>query len=332
MTTPGVNEHRQYFTCSSCGYDGAADGTVTTCPKCGDEASRDACTGCGYHLHGMHDEDACPECGQPAGLSRGGRGLSRADPRWCRTIARGALLTGIGLSVLLIVSTLSSAVLGFISSSQGNSAALIQRLSVLNGALATLLSAIYVIGLWMFTTPDPGDARATNQFSARFIARLGAVLSMMVVPLLVVSNSPYIPVPMGPQAGVLLLGYALTLVTSTAGWIALAFYSRPIAHRAGVGVTSLALFGTLLVYGVITLVSTVFGASLIFSGFAPGQQPMTIRMMIISIAGCGAASLSIGVGMLLSALFIRLGVRLRHCAREAQKHRDDHMSRLARGG
>lgn len=134
------------------------------------------CIQCGYNLRTVHRDARCPECGTSVGRSLQGDLLRYSDSQWLATLASGLLiivLTGvIGPLSLFGAQIVLLAVL-----EAGPDGAFDPRSPtplVVHGALFALTLIVSAVGLWLFTTAEPGGLDTRTEGRLRGLIR-GAI-------------------------------------------------------------------------------------------------------------------------------------------------------------
>jgi len=110
------------------------------------------CRHCGYNLRGMTEDRACPECGTAVGRSLLGDQLRFADPEWVDTLAKGSNWILWSVLVNLILGAVGMG-LGIAVGATGGNVVQMQEALVFLSALPAI---IYLVGVWLLTTPEPG--------------------------------------------------------------------------------------------------------------------------------------------------------------------------------
>jgi hypothetical protein len=131
------------------------------------------CIQCAYALVGLPDSGNCPECGTSIALSLRESTLTNATPEYQRTVLRGLslVLNGILLMIIVIVAGFFSAMLAGAMGGAGGGAWIPLALQgVLLG-----VSAMILLGYYLYTTPDPGQVSMEATHSARTVVRITVV-------------------------------------------------------------------------------------------------------------------------------------------------------------
>ena len=103
------------------------------------------CRQCDYNLRGLTEEMACPECGTAVVRSLLSDHLRFSNPDWVLNLARGARW--------LIWSVLLGFILGMFS---GVIEVVVPIEPLVVSLLTFIPSAISLVGVWLFTSPEPG--------------------------------------------------------------------------------------------------------------------------------------------------------------------------------
>ncbi|MHC5113724.1 MAG: hypothetical protein ACYTGP_04775 [Planctomycetota bacterium] len=212
----------------------AADDTLEPALALDDEGRITAdvvCCHCGYDLRGLRLDDRCPECSAFVGGAVHGSTLDQCSEAWVALLRRGTLILAVAFTIILTAMPALSAigiVLGLdgggeASSTFGMSAALIY----------VAISVLFLVAIWMLTTRDPGERAAEPFFTARRLARLGAVTEVVGAP--VDATIQHGDLPGGRAApaliGALVLLYWGLTIVSTTGHLALFVHLRNLTRR-----------------------------------------------------------------------------------------------------
>ncbi len=129
------------------------------------------CLHCGYNLRGMAADKRCPECGMEVGRSLRGDQLRYSDPRWVRTIARGANLimwSVIAFVAMILLGIVVSLVLA------ENHAYVPDILPIIFQLLLLLPAVLFAAGVWIVTIPEFGVLESSG-WSLRNVLRWAMV-------------------------------------------------------------------------------------------------------------------------------------------------------------
>ena len=207
--------------CGSCKHEMSGLPLNQPCPACGWRPDI-RCIACGYDLAGLDEGGPCPECATPIADSLRGDGLAFADQTYLGTLDRGVRLTRWGVlavvvswvGVLVVLVTISAAGLSLPSWVEDAFA---------GGALMAAM-ALYTVGWWAITSPDPRRGEEPSPTSAA-VARYGAIVLAGSLGLLLVVGG-LVTVPRGLVTAALLL---VTAAHHGAG----SLYARRLAVQAG---------------------------------------------------------------------------------------------------
>ncbi len=133
------------------------------------------CRHCGYNLRGLTEDRACPECGTAVGRSLLGDQLRFSDPDWVDTLARGAnwILWSALLGILLGI---AGGVVEVVMAESGMSVGGVEVLVLMLSAVSPIL---WLIGIWLITSPEPGVMEQT-ELTLRLLLRWTAAISIVV--------------------------------------------------------------------------------------------------------------------------------------------------------
>ncbi len=137
------------------------------------------CVGCGYNLRGLDPKSICPECATPIGRSAQGDFLRFSDPTWVETLADGMHWIVIGILLSIGMGFCVAGGVGYFSYSSGD-----MGLATALSMLLTLgVQAVYLVGYWKVTTPDPAREGQESGITTRQVVRFWAVWSLVMSPL-----------------------------------------------------------------------------------------------------------------------------------------------------
>jgi hypothetical protein len=137
-----------------------------------DDAHPDpVCVRCRYYLRKIPLDSVCPECGLPIASSLASQALQYADPKWLRSLQRGAGVLCIAAmgSLLCEVASFHTAYSRF--SGTGGFGWLAFGAKVL--FVATNL--LFIIGIFVFTRPEPGHEGTSPDATSRYWTRMLSV-------------------------------------------------------------------------------------------------------------------------------------------------------------
>jgi hypothetical protein len=126
------------------------------------------CRKCGYNLRGLLTDAQCPECGVIVAASISGDLLRYCPPDWVAALARGVkfILAGVVVTIFGgILAIILKAVLDPLAS-------VVTPLTNLAGY------ALFVIGSWLVTTPDPSGSGEDKYGTARKIIRITLLIGV----------------------------------------------------------------------------------------------------------------------------------------------------------
>ncbi len=233
-----------------------------------------ACRSCGYNLRGIHASGECPECDTSVGRSVYGDSLQYCEPRWMKSVARGAnlLLCAIVLNLFLRLA------LAVLVSSVGLAAVVDHGATI----LMFVIVAIQAAGFWLATMPDPGLGRLETAYSSRRIARVALLTSIalnlatMLLGFLGTADQALL---------ISILGISLvSIIMFVAGAFALLNYGRSIALRIPdrklASQTRVVMWGWPISLAVVSMTSQI-------AAWAPvlGATSTSLETMLFGIAG-----------------------------------------------
>jgi hypothetical protein len=127
------------------------------------------CRRCGYNLRGLEVSGRCPECNSDVALSMQSDMLSFANPYWLRTLARGATVLCVGLSLGLLFSLGSFLLPRFV------------RWPNYPFLIASIFGwpVVMLAGLWLVTAPDPVGLGEINYGRSRRFVRIGQLIGLV---------------------------------------------------------------------------------------------------------------------------------------------------------
>jgi hypothetical protein len=195
------------------------------------------CLVCGYSLQGLASDSNCPECGTPVDRSLRGPLLRYSSPEYLHTLHRGIVYAEVGTALRLGCSVgffvIQYGVVGYGPMGLGQQ----MMIEVAQG----LITAIMLVGWWMFTTPDPGAGGSEPGVQARRWTRaMVVVMGGLEVLLAAFSFLPVVRTTAVAAAGGGGFGAQLVFMAarsllewgvSVGGVIALGCYLRALAAR-----------------------------------------------------------------------------------------------------
>ena len=269
-----------------------------------DEAGRIAedipCRRCGYNLRGLDPRSACPECSTAVGRSIHGDLLQFCDPSWLERVARGLRLIIIGILADIGFGIVSVGVIAAFTTPN-----VAPRVAA--AAISAGISLIMVLGVWLLTTPDPGQPPGEPSLSARRLARWCMTAQVAGAPLQMIGN-----VGWGNPMTALTLSLAITMAAAMAlgivvlvGNAAGLIYLRKLALR--IPGPSLARQTAIGMWGYVSsgALGTVVGIAYMLMmprWMAPGGAPGIggVGVAFAALGGCvvGLGSLVFGIWIL----------------------------------
>lgn len=125
------------------------------------------CRDCGYSIFGLPINGDCPECGTSIAWSVRGNLLAYSDPAWLAKLA-----ASMGWLIAWAFASIAS---GFVAGAVGAATSSTVPESVLNA----IVSALLLIGLWLFSAPEPNVHEGPG-INARKLIRLGIAVNAVV--------------------------------------------------------------------------------------------------------------------------------------------------------
>ncbi|MGD8451181.1 MAG: hypothetical protein PVJ57_05130 [Phycisphaerae bacterium] len=214
---------------SICGTALDAEGRLAEDRRCGR---------CGYNLHGLAPEHECPECALPVWRSLLLDSLRYADRRWLRTVRGGLLLlfVAVGLVGVSAFRLMAASLAGRPVMTLGGLAGDVFALLVCLGG-----SAVGLVGMLLFTTPEPGEWAGWPVLARRWarglmwaLAVLGGATVLFIVP-------SFMPAPW--RSGVSSVFVVADVVVGLALAFAGSLYMGSLHERSLAGGGDLAMLG-----------------------------------------------------------------------------------------
>jgi hypothetical protein len=214
------------------------------------------CLVCGYNLKAIPTDGKCPECGTPVARSLQGDLLRYCSPEYVRTLRRGITLVEVAIA-LGMLSTLgifiASAIVVFntgaikFGTQWFKPSSVTTTGPVLHGLLyeriiqlvKTTISAVSLLGWWLFSTQDPGLAERDPAHKSRQVLRVflalsaiaaGATLLVTFVPSLMTQASAASGNFLGPLPTKLILSW-LANIAFLVAFVASLTYMIHLARR-----------------------------------------------------------------------------------------------------
>lgn len=184
-----------------------------------------ACLRCGYSLKGLAPSSVCPECATPVERSLLGDLFRFSDPRYVRTLHRGAVL--IAASIIAAIASVAAALL--LTRLVGPTFSL--GMFLLGPLLFVACGLLSLVGWWLLSTPDPRrlgrdtDSRARRLLRALVIAQLTLTLAGFLIMLASLAPGP------GPSTALGNLTSTLGMLNSLAVLLVGAVYLRSLTLR-----------------------------------------------------------------------------------------------------
>jgi hypothetical protein len=245
------------------------------------------CRRCQYNLRGLPLDGRWPECGTPVAASTRGDLLRHADPQWLDRLRRGtawqlwavAVLIGGGIVGVLIAGAGATSLASILISLVGN--------------------GLYVAGVWMQTTPDPGGSGEARNGPLRRLIRVALVIGLSEqlagVAMQVGAVSPAVLV-------LLLVGAFVGAVADLVVFFAMLVYYVRLAERMPdaflAGRARFLIRANAYLVGVLIVGLLVTGLCILAGG-------QTLAPYILTVAGCVGLLWGLA-GLGLAILFLRL--------------------------
>jgi hypothetical protein len=200
------------------------------------------CLTCGYNLRGLLPSDLCPECANPVFNSLRGELLRFSSPDYIAQLHRGVVLIQISIVgyFLLFASACIVPFLALSLAGGGGRAFAVKWNSTWAGiGISTALSAVSIVGWWLFSARDPAIGERDEGATARVFLRACILVQAAATFCSLAMNpggSAFGQRPPRPgAAGVLdILGALLALASLLAlvvWWFAAMRYVRRLAPR-----------------------------------------------------------------------------------------------------
>ena len=240
------------------------------------------CRKCGYDLRGLSAGGNCPECGTPVAFSLQGDLLGNAEPDWLHTLRRGVncILGG-------VLAAIAAGILNAIANSSQ------QPLTAGLGQAVSLLStALFLIGSWLLTTPDPSGLGDDRYGTSRKLIRIGVICSaagtLLEFPQAFVNYPPAVATPLA------LVQLPLGVMAVVAVFATLSYLSK-LAQRipdAALSRRARFLFWALGISYAIVILGAIAVALVVSLSTGSGRPP----------AGVGAAAGVLGCVVILAVV------------------------------
>jgi hypothetical protein len=121
------------------------------------------CVACGYDLRGLDVNGRCPECGVPIAETIGGQLLASADPLWVHRVS-----LGVTAAYITTLAWLGLVGWGYLARPGAPFDWIYHSLS---GTAQILIHGGDLLGVWLFTTPEPSPLRTGPVASTRRLLR-----------------------------------------------------------------------------------------------------------------------------------------------------------------
>ncbi len=283
-----------------------------------DDAGRIAqdipCRACGYNIRGLEPTALCPECSTPVERSILGDLLRFCDPRWLDRLASGVRLVIIGTLGGVVVAVGLTVVL--VALAAGGTVALTTTVSI-GASVSAAVTLITVIGVWLATTPDPGDdGTAAGSVGPRRLARWCVLADVAAAPLQMATSASGTIGAAGPGmampglTGLAVVGTGLGLVALIGKAAALAYFGALAGRIPRVRLarqSRTVAWGYAVCRGLGLVIGLVLAPMIGRMGPTPGAASGGI-LIVGGIASCAVAvgSLIFGVWALV-LLFVHAG-------------------------
>lgn len=180
------------------------------------------CVRCSYNLRGLPIDGKCPECGSPIADSLKGILLQFASPEYLQKVAGGLSLILNGILLMVVAVILSFALVAALRTA---GAALIGQ------GLQIIASVMMLIGYWKYTEPDPGFIGTESPGSARSVARIAVLASLVILALQTALGAASVNAARAPFALAILLLALASTVAAAVQFFAIMRYTRWVAGR-----------------------------------------------------------------------------------------------------
>jgi len=242
-----VNAHGvvdQDLPCTTCGVNLRGRAATGTCIRCGDPVQRTidrhtphyataedgrldesvACRVCGYNLRGTRPTDACPECGHDVAASMRSDLLGHMSPAWLRKLRLGLILMFASLALAIVggvlLGAVSTALAVGTATGTGSQRYIVGMGVAMTAWQVVVCGTLWLVGVFMFTTPEPGGLRAGDERPAR-LARWGEGVRFVVGLLLGLTTMAAMTGGWVGVGGSMWFNAALNLAAMVAGTISL---------------------------------------------------------------------------------------------------------------
>jgi hypothetical protein len=250
--------------------------------------------------------------------------LRLADPSWVERLARGMRLLvigvlastviqiGAGIAVIPLTSRAPAAITPFLAGA---------------GLISAGLSVVVVIGVWLFTTPDPGRGDRERGVSVRALTRWCLMAQIAAAPLQLADPTGGMGVGgVGAAVGgwriaLTVAGIALWLVVLV-GYVAGFVYLRRLALRIPrpslARQTPIVMWGYLVSQMLAVVLGVIFLA-VIAPTFGPGGTPQSSALLIVfSVGGCAVTLGTLVFGIWALVLLFMYRSAFKRAAQEAR--------------
>lgn len=191
------------------------------------------CLQCGYAVRGLDTTHNCPECGAPISRSLMGNLLEFSSSAYVRSLYRGVvmILVAMILQVVLVLLGIVAmiAAIAIASSASANSPKFINQFQMWMEIIMLPITALLLVGWWLFSMPDPAILGAEQGQKPRLIIRITVAITAAMAVLELMARTMTVP----GANGDLLSGSAAVLngLAGTVQFFASVLYVRWLAPR-----------------------------------------------------------------------------------------------------
>jgi len=185
------------------------------------------CIQCAYHLAGLPITGPCPECGTPVELSFREPTLANASPVYLDALKSGLTLVLNSILVTVAISIIALILVFSIGPSPA--------FNIIAEFFVLALSAVGLLGYWLFTQPDPSQVALEKTSSARAIVRItvitGAALAALSFMATLAGSTLSSPNALAIASGLSGIFSIVEFVTAAVLFFGVLRYSRWLATR-----------------------------------------------------------------------------------------------------